>query len=62
MDFSVAKQTIDWILNNDEKISSYLLPENMIGVIIEFIGGEPWLEAGLIHKISNYFIQELFRL
>lgn len=62
MDFSVAKQTIDWILNNDEKISSYLLPENMIGAIIEFIGGEPWLEAGLIHKISNYFIQELFRL
>jgi hypothetical protein len=50
------------MLNDDERISSYLKPKNMIGVIIEFIGGEPWLEPELIHKISNYFIQELFRL
>ena len=48
MDFSVAKNFIDYILTSDDlKFSD--------AVILEFIGGEPLLEVELIDKIVDYF-------
>ena len=48
MSFETAKKFIDKILYNDQSINNYVRPENAIGVILEFIGGEPLLEIDLI--------------
>lgn len=61
MSFETAKAFIDMILDSDEKTNSYITSNKCKGAIINFIGGEPWLEIDLITKISNYFIGELFR-
>lgn len=61
MSFDTAKRFIDMILDSDEKTNKYVTSNIANGVIIDFIGGEPWLEVDLISKISDYFIGELFR-
>jgi radical SAM peptide maturase (CXXX-repeat target family)/CXXX repeat peptide maturase len=47
MDFDTARQFVDYILSNKF--------EKQKAVIIEFIGGEPFIEVDLIDKISDYF-------
>lgn len=47
MDFSIAKKTVDYLINNRETF-----PEK--SVIWDFIGGEPFLEIELIDEISDY--------
>ena len=61
MNFETAKKFIDMMLDADDKINSYMTLTTSNGVVIDFIGGEPWLEIDLISKISDYFISELFR-
>lgn len=61
MSWEVAKEFIDMILAADERSNSYIDANRVLGVTLEFIGGEPWLEVDLISKISDYFIGELFR-
>ena len=61
MTFEIAKQFIDDFLDNNEKINTYYNSSKMLGVVFEFIGGEPWLEFDLINRISNYLITEFFR-
>lgn len=46
MNFSTAKKCIDWIFDN--------IPNDMEGVEIGFIGGEPLLEFDLIKQIVEY--------
>ena len=58
MPFEVAKKLIDEILTNDKSINSYVKSENAIGIVLEFIGGEPFLEVDLIDKIIDYFIEK----
>ena len=58
MPFEVAKKLIDKILTNDKSINSYVKSENAIGIVLEFIGGEPFLEVDLIDKIIDYFIEK----
>ena len=58
MPFEVAKKLIDEILTNDKLINSYVKSENAIGIVLEFIGGEPFLEVDLIDKIIDYFIEK----
>ena len=57
MPFEVAKKFIDMLLDNDEKINKYVDSSKAEAAVIEFIGGEPFLEIDLIDKISDYFIQ-----
>ena len=47
MSFSVAKKFIDYIFSDEFKRED--------GVILGFIGGEPFLETELIDKIVDYF-------
>lgn len=54
MSWEVAKQAIDYILNNENEFK-----EN--SVIWDFIGGEPFLEIDLIDKICDYLKTEMFR-
>lgn len=49
MNFETAKKCIDWIFNN--------IPDDMEGVEIGFIGGEPLLEFDLIKKLLNTHVR-----
>lgn len=55
MSYSVAKEFIDFILSSES-------PMTADAVIIEFIGGEPFLEIELIDKISDYFKLRAYEL
>lgn len=61
MPFEVGKAFIDMLLDADERTNEYITSTKCQCVIINFIGGEPWLEVDLISKLSDYFIGELFR-
>ncbi len=54
MSWSVAKQAIDYILDNEQDFKQE-------SVVWDFIGGEPFLEIDLIDKICDYIKTELFR-
>ena len=54
MSFDIAKKFIDYILTGPLKRSEY--------VIIEFIGGEPFIETELVDKITDYFKLRSFEL
>lgn len=55
MNFETAKKFVDYLLNsNDLRYSEAL--------ILEFIGGEPFLEAELIDQICDYFKITAFKL
>lgn len=61
MKFETAKKMIDRLLSGDG-MDGYITVENSPGIIIEFIGGEPFLQVGLIDQIVNYFQMEAIRL
>lgn len=48
MPFEVAKKFIDYMFEGREDPTSEFYEDNVIGFIIEFIGGEPLLEARLM--------------
>ena len=54
MSFEIAKQAIDYILENEEEFKEE-------SVVWDFIGGEPFLEIDLIDKICDYLKIEMFR-
>ena len=62
MKFEYAKKMIDYILHNDEKISDYFGIEKTPGIVIEFIGGEPFLNIDLIEQICDYFMDQAIQL
>lgn len=62
MSFEDAKIFIDKILARDPSYVDYIDSYNSQGVVIEFIGGEPFLEIDLIEQITDYFISQLILL
>jgi len=58
MDFDTAKTFIDLLLEDN---NPYINTQNSPGVIIEFIGGEPFLAIDVIDKITDYFIDQMIR-
>lgn len=63
MSFDTAKKFIDMLLSfKTKEDNEYINLENSNGLIMEFIGGEPFLEIDLIDKITDYFISEMYRL
>ena len=59
MSFETAKKIIDKLLNNEIKtITQYNTPY----IIIEFIGGEPFLEIDLIEQIIQYTLNTMIKL
>ena len=62
MSFETAKKFIDLLLSGEKGFSDYVDPSFSPGIIIEFIGGEPFLEIDLIDQICDYFFHELIRL
>lgn len=59
MPFEVAKRFIDMLLADK---NPYINTENSSGLIMEFIGGEPFLEIDLIDQITNYFLDQMLIL
>lgn len=54
MTWEVAKQAIDYILNNENDFQED-------SVVWDFIGGEPFLEIDLIDRICDYLKMEMYR-
>lgn len=54
MDWSIAKQAVDYILSHEQEFAEE-------SVTWDFIGGEPFLEIDLIDKICDYIKVEMFR-
>lgn len=55
MSFEVAKQAVDYILDNSD-----IFYEEQVGW--SFIGGEPFIEISLIDRICDYIKTEMYRL
>lgn len=62
MSFETAKKMIDMVLEEPEKLNNYLNPDISPGLVLEFIGGEPFLEIELIDKIVDYFVARTIEL
>lgn len=62
MSFETGKKFIDLLISGDKGFSDYINPVSSPGIIVEFIGGEPFLEIGLIDKICDYFIDKLIMM
>lgn len=58
MSFDTAKKIIDNLLNDDNCYNTH----DVKGIILEFIGGEPFMEIELIQQITDYFLSECIRL
>lgn len=59
MSFETAKKFVDLLLDADES-DKYINPTNSPFIILEFIGGEPFLEVELIDQILTYFTDQAF--
>lgn len=62
MTFDVAKRFIDMLLAADERTNKYITSAISQGVILDFIGGEPFLEVELIDQICDYFLEQAMLL
>jgi radical SAM peptide maturase (CXXX-repeat target family) len=57
----IAKQAVDFLFD-DKKINGYFDRNKSNSVILEFIGGEPFLEIDLIDYITEYFKFKAFEV
>lgn len=55
MKFETAQLFVDKLLSGEDGFSDYITPEKSPGIVIEFIGGEPFLEIDLMDQIVDYF-------
>lgn len=62
MSWDTAKKAVDMLLSATPENNSYINPAVSPGIIIEFIGGEPFLQIDLISDIADYFCREARRL
>ncbi|QEN04144.1 radical SAM peptide maturase, CXXX-repeat target family [Thiospirochaeta perfilievii] len=53
MPFNVAKDAVDYIINNSDKF-------DFDSVMFDFIGGEPFIEIDLISKLCDYIKNKLY--
>ena len=59
MSFETAKKFIDMLLDNDESTRQYVDTRSKKAVVIDFIGGEPFLEVELMDQICDYFVEQM---
>lgn len=55
MSFEMAKKCVDMLFCEDIRGSEYINSYDAHGVLLDFIGGEPLLEIGLIDRVVDYF-------
>ncbi len=62
MEFETAKKFIDLILAGEKGLDQYISPDNSPAVVLEFIGGEPFLAIDLIDQITDYWLDRTTEL
>lgn len=62
MKFEDAKKLIDMLLEGDERLAGYIDTSFSPAIILEFIGGEPFLNIELIEKICDYFFDKAIEM
>ena len=62
MSFETAKKVIDKLLAGDEGFKDYISIENSPAIVLDFIGGEPFLQVDLIDKVIDYFREQALKL
>lgn len=62
MNLDDAKEFIDKLLAGDDGFGGYVNPSKSPAIVIEFIGGEPFLEIDLIDQIVDYFRLRVIQL
>lgn len=61
LSFETAKKFIDKLLDTENPLS-YLNPySNTMGIVLDFIGGEPLMEVDLITQICDYLTNEMIK-
>ena len=58
MSFDTAKNIIDKLLNNEFEFANI---KNTVGLIVDFIGGEPFMEIDLIEQIVEYTVNKMIK-
>lgn len=61
MTLETGKKLVDCIFKDNYKIEKYYSLDNMLGIVLEFIGGEPFLEVDLIDQIMDYFVDQAYK-
>ena len=61
MSIETGRKVVDYILDLYEKNESDFVNRNTRAVVLDFIGGEPLLEAELIEHICDYWFSECYR-
>lgn len=62
MDLETAKKCVDLLFDEDARGSELVNDTDAHGLIIEFIGGEPFLEIELIDQTMEYFLSRAIEL
>lgn len=62
MRFADAKKLIDMLLSGDKRLGGYVDVKTSPAIILEFIGGEPFLQVELIEQICDYFFNKAIEL
>ncbi len=62
MDLETAKKCVDLLFSEDARNSELVNETDANGLIIEFIGGEPFLEIDLIDQTMQYFLSRAIEL
>lgn len=59
LSWDIAKQLIDKLLTNQY---NYINSDNTLGIVLDFIGGEPFMEVDLISQIVEYTFNKMIDL
>lgn len=62
MKIETAKKLIDMLLTEDKKLGGYITLKDSPAIILEFIGGEPFLCVDLIDQICDYFYNKAIEM
>ena len=58
----IGKRFIDMLLGKTKGLEAYYEGEVVEGLVLEFIGGEPFLEIDLIDELTDYFINQMIEM
>ena len=62
MSFDVAKRFVDLLLSGEKGFDEYVNIAFSPAIILDFIGGEPFLEVDLIDQVCDYFLDRCIEL
>ncbi len=61
MSLETGKRIVDYIIDLYEDGTGDFINKSTQGVVLDFIGGEPLLEAELIEKITDYWFEQCWK-